>query len=82
MASPALSDKQVIDALGVSALTEAGFTEWQVKQWRQRGIAWPERAAVQEIAAGKRINLPSDFLKKRRITAQTKRAPKPKKRAA
>lgn len=72
MATTHLSDKAIIDKIGVEALTASGFTDWQVKQWRQRGIAWSARAEVAELAEARSVEVPADFLKKRR--------PAPKKR--
>lgn len=63
MAASPTSDRDLIDALGVSALVAEGYTEWQVKKWRssKRGIPWKERGRVAKIARKLRRPLPPNF---------------------
>jgi hypothetical protein len=66
MASKPTTDKEVIQAIGLDALTAHGYTEFAIKKWMQRGIAWRERPKVKRIAASKRVALPTDFLDEQR----------------
>lgn len=70
MARP-LSDREILDALGDDALGRLGYTEHQLKKWRQpkRGIPWKERGRI-AAAYEKRANirpLPTDFHQERRV---------------
>ncbi|MDP3740328.1 MAG: hypothetical protein Q8R02_23275 [Hyphomonadaceae bacterium] len=68
-------DKQVIVELGgPEALIKAGYTLGQIKQWRRRGIAWSERPKLAELAEKQNIDLPADFLMKRRPAKSRKAA--------
>lgn len=61
-----LSDSQIISQLGPDVLAGLGFTLGQIKQWRRRGIAWHQRPVIAELAARKNVELPRDFLRKKR----------------
>lgn len=67
MAKAPLSDREVLDKIGDDALADLGFTEHQLKKWRQktRGIPWKDRAKIARVAAAKRIRLPANFAEER-----------------
>lgn len=67
MSNPPPNDKDIIADIGVEALTDAGFTDHNVRKWMQRGIPWKERARVAAIAAGMGKQVPTDFLQARRV---------------
>lgn len=72
-------DRDVLAEIGTDALIAQGYTDLQIRQWRRRGISWPERAKVQKIAAKKGVTTPADFLEKQRAD---KAKPAPKRRRA
>ena len=64
-----MTDSEVIDALGgnVAVMEFCGVKHTAViTNWRARGIAWPLRAKVAEMAKAKGVELPDDFLTERR----------------
>jgi hypothetical protein len=64
-----MTDSEVIDRLGGNAavMEFCGVQHTAIiTNWRTRGIAWPARAKVAEMAKAKGIDLPSDFLTHRR----------------
>lgn len=69
------TDRYIVDQIA-DALIAARYDPRTIKQWRYRGIPWQERAKAQGLAERHGVELPPDFLsKKRGIKA------KPKKRA-
>lgn len=60
----ALTDNEILDAIGGEALADAGYTAAAVKKWRQRGISYRERNAVLELyaAAIDRKTVPVELL--------------------
>lgn len=65
MVKASLSDREVLDKIGDDTLADLGFTEHQLKKWRQRGVPWKDRAKIARAAAGKRIKLPANFIEVR-----------------
>ena len=68
-------DRDVLASIGTDALIAFGYTELQIRQWRRRGVSWQERAKVQRLATERGVEVPPNFLEKRRP------APTPAKRA-
>lgn len=64
-----MTDAQIIIALGDSAAVSAalGIPQNTVSNWKVRGISWPKRADVKELARKKRVSLPRDFLSNKRV---------------
>lgn len=59
----AMTDAEVIDALGVDAIrAETGASGEAIKKWRQRGIPWRFRPQIQRLAITLRKRIPSNFL--------------------
>ena len=71
-------DRDVLAKIGTDALIAQGYTDLQIRQWRRRGISWPERAKVQRLANKNGVNTPADFLDKQRPDPEC--APKPAKK--
>lgn len=67
--SKPLTDWQVIQKVGIDALTAHGYTEFAVRKWMNsdRGIPWEARPKVMRLAKSKGIRLPADFLEQRRL---------------
>lgn len=61
------NDKELLTAIGLDALKAEKLTEWQVKKWMQRGIAWPQRGKVAKIARKHGIRLPKNFDEQRSV---------------
>jgi len=59
-----MTDRDLIVALGdTAALAEAlSVSPTSVSNWKGRGIPWPMRPVVKDLARRKRIKLPADFL--------------------
>lgn len=59
-----MTDAEVIIALGDTAiLADAlGIKPQAVSNWKGRGIPWPTRPVIKDMARRKRIKLPADFL--------------------
>jgi len=63
-----MTDAEIIVALGDSAevATQLRVSQTAVSNWKLRGIAWPKRIAVRELARKRRVKLPDDFLSNKR----------------
>lgn len=59
-----MTDREVIIALGdTAALSESlGASATAISNWKGRGIPWPMRPLVKDLARRKRVKLPADFL--------------------
>lgn len=64
-----MNDADIIVALGDTAgLAEAlGVRTNSISNWKTRGIPWPVRAVVRDLARRKRVKLPDDFLTNKRV---------------
>lgn len=67
-------DRDVIEKIGAETLEARGYTASAIKQWKYRGIPWPKRAEIAELAAATGIVLPLDFMKKQRAPKRRARA--------
>ena len=66
-----MTHTELIVALGdTSQLASAlGLKDNQVSNWKQRGIAWPYRAVIADMAKRKKVALPDGFLDPREESA-------------
>lgn len=82
----ATTDSDIIDKIGEAALIDAGFGPTAIKQWRYRGIAWCERDEIRELAKRHGVEVPTDFMRKKRAPRAAKamkaRRPAPKTKRA
>lgn len=63
-----MTDEEVIVALGDSPKLAQllGKPVSTVSNWKLRGISWPMRPHVRELARRRRLKLPEDFLTNKR----------------
>lgn len=59
-----MTDAEIIEALGDTGAVaaELQLSSTRVSNWKTRGIAWPYRAAIAQLAQRRKIKLPNDFL--------------------
>jgi len=82
MRTAALSDRDVLAALGADVLAGAGYSPLRVKMWKQRGISWPERGKIAELAERRAVAIPADFLTRRRTISKSAKPKRARKVAA